>query len=424
MSPSSPPRSSDNHDDNDNHDDTKDIHFVGSEHAPTSTSSSTNSSPSESNFTPVQRPGFIDAMISEDPVFPDAPVHADEDRRTVRRPSPSMDGKLKLSTTSGLYDRERKGYLDATEQAMRRMDSQNRGFLDNEKVYKIMESLQTEQKKSAQLIESLQREHQKTMSLKRGILYMALFAVLLALSNIGTGFAASRLAKDIIVTGGSTDLVTKNGKTRVATTMKNVVLEFNPILAPTDPTSRRLHERMLQNATTMACGSETMANVNGTNLSTITCEAVGHITYADAVQLYQQFCPEYPFAAGVTSPDGLCSNWGLAEVLLKCGSRFTRVLGGNYFPTAGVPAMDGSVSSLEGMHAELLVCFIAGLLQQQPNHDSHTCFVGTAPTVFCLSHSYRIQCHRYQQNVLCRSTVARSAFACLFVDGQPPSHYV
>lgn len=114
--------------------------------------------------------------------------------------------KTPLSEVSKQFDRDGKGYLDETELALRRMDSQNLGYLTVHKVYSIMQSLQTEQKKSAQLLRALDRQQKESLFLKKGILGLCVFAVLLALSNIGTSFAAAKLAKEVVVSTETGDL--------------------------------------------------------------------------------------------------------------------------------------------------------------------------------------------------------------------------
>lgn len=47
---------------------------------------------------------------------------------------PNMMTERRLTETSKKYDRDGKGYLNEAELAMRRMDSKNNGFLDNDKV--------------------------------------------------------------------------------------------------------------------------------------------------------------------------------------------------------------------------------------------------------------------------------------------------
>lgn len=121
-------------------------------------------------------------------------------------PGPPPTLKSPLSEVSKQFDRHGKGYLDETERALRRMDSQNLGYLTVHKVYNIMETLQSEQKNSAKLLTALERQQREALNLKKGIFGLCVFAVLLALSNIGTSFAAAKLAKEVTVSSSTGDL--------------------------------------------------------------------------------------------------------------------------------------------------------------------------------------------------------------------------
>ena len=129
-----------------------------------------------------------------------------------------------LTEVSAMFDRNGKGYLDDTERALRRMDSQNKGHLGVDKVCLIFESLQVEQERSAELLEALRVESKKAMSLKRGVIALSVFAVLLALANIGTSFAVNKLVKEMKV-GPTGDLVALDNGMRLGTTSKLVSFE-------------------------------------------------------------------------------------------------------------------------------------------------------------------------------------------------------
>jgi len=284
------------------------------------TSESTpNSHDAEAGFVPMCPPGSkINGMVDENSttliVHEEIEVESDDKHRRRATLTPEQRG---LSKVSDMYDRDHKGYLDPTEEAMRRMDSKNLGFLDNSKVYQIMHSLQTEQQKSQELIESLQREHQKSMSLRRGVVLMSIFAFVLAISNIGTSFAAARLAKDTTISGD--EMVTTSSGARVSTIPKNVVLEVTEVT--TDEATRRRH----------------LQQICGNTAEGVACDVVGQVDFADAVAIYQQFCPAYPNIQSVAQ----CTSIGLSSILVKCGSRVTKILGGSQFPTKGLPSSDG-----------------------------------------------------------------------------------
>lgn len=112
---------------------------------------------------------FVDESVPE-MATPTTPVH------------PGRDAN-KLSVISQQYDRGNKGYLDDTEKKLRQLDTENQGHLDINKVYELMQEFQTEQRKA--------------MNLKRIVICLAAFAILLCLANIGTSFAAAKLAKDM-----------------------------------------------------------------------------------------------------------------------------------------------------------------------------------------------------------------------------------
>jgi hypothetical protein len=94
-----------------------------------------------------------------------------------------------LSFTSKKYDVDGDGKLDEVEQTMRDMDIDNRGYLSNEKVYKIM----LEQMK-------LQKE---VFSLKRLSLVFVVIMFFLSLATLATSFAAATLAKDTKIKDGN-----------------------------------------------------------------------------------------------------------------------------------------------------------------------------------------------------------------------------
>lgn len=90
---------------------------------------STTSIKSESTFTDEESQSQVDGSERST---------SSADRRAMMR---------KLSTTARMYDVNGDGVLDETEMAMRNLDKSGRGFLTNDKVYKLMrEQLATQAK--------------------------------------------------------------------------------------------------------------------------------------------------------------------------------------------------------------------------------------------------------------------------------------
>jgi hypothetical protein len=91
-------------------------------------------------------------------------------------------GLRKLSSVSKMYDVNNDGELDDAELAMRNLDKSKRGYLSNEKVYELMKS-------------NIETQHQ-LFKTRRIVFVLLAVVVVLALSNLGTSFAAAYLAKD------------------------------------------------------------------------------------------------------------------------------------------------------------------------------------------------------------------------------------
>jgi hypothetical protein len=137
----------------------------------------------------------------------------------------AYDQQRRLSTISKKFDIDGKGYLDETERALRRLDSQNTGTLDVHKVYDLMRGLQTAQRSNVELMETLQNESRRNGTLRRGIILLFAFTILLSLANIGTSFAAARLAKDTQISSLG-DLQSSSTGVRLGTTSKDVVISM------------------------------------------------------------------------------------------------------------------------------------------------------------------------------------------------------
>jgi glycine cleavage system regulatory protein len=110
---------------------------------------------------------------TEDPVADSAPIEQPK----------------KLSAVSKSYDLGQKGYLDEAEQKLRALDTDNEGKLGVDKLYGLVRELQSAQK--------------QTVSQRRIIVLLVIFALILALSNIGTSFAAARMAQQTTVENGN-----------------------------------------------------------------------------------------------------------------------------------------------------------------------------------------------------------------------------
>ena len=83
--------------------------------------------------------------------------------------SDGNSGQVGLSTISKMYDTANKGYLDEKEQQMRELDTSNRGHLTNAQVYDMMTEM-----------------NRKMVTMRKLILGLCTFAVLLSLANVGT----------------------------------------------------------------------------------------------------------------------------------------------------------------------------------------------------------------------------------------------
>lgn len=188
-----------------------------------------------------------------------------------------------LTEVSAMFDRTGKGYLDETERALRRMDSQDKGYLGIDKVCVIFESLQSEQERSSQLLEALRTESKKSLNLKMAVMALSVFSILLALANVGTSFAVATMVKDTQVSHG--DLLDKATGERVATTSKLNTFEMHSIEGDE---SRRRH---LQQVEGLICETqaETVYNADGTrNYTEKECALAGVIDIKVADNLHQQ----------------------------------------------------------------------------------------------------------------------------------------
>jgi len=127
---------------------------------------------------------------------------------SATKPKPTIEGAL--SVKSKMYDIDGDGVLDEAEKAMRDMDESGRGFISNEKVYEMMKGhLET------------QRD---LFKLKKVVIALSAFVVLLALSNLGTSLAAAYLAKDT-TTNDKDQLVNTNNGQALGTQTTALILD-------------------------------------------------------------------------------------------------------------------------------------------------------------------------------------------------------
>jgi hypothetical protein len=221
-----------------------------------------------------------------------------------------------------------------------------------------MDGLLAEQKINTELMHTIRAEYKKNTSLRRGLIGVGCFAVLLAVANIGTSFVAIKLVKDMEVNQGNNDLTNLDGQ-RVGTTSKQVEFTFDEVA---DTPERR---RRLQSMQNVACG----ASANGAN-----CRLKGVMTYQKNVQIYKQFCPGWPNA------DNKCRGDGVERMNINCNGVRATIMGGMYLPPNGPSEYDGwkMFPSVNGD-------YMAEELVYPPNNRS--------PSAACLL--------KYQLNVVC-----------------------
>lgn len=272
-------------------------------------------------------------MTAEDESF----TKKSSDEPTEKTPQNRPLDFRRLSTVSRRYDRDGKGYLDETEQALRRMDSQNQGYLGIDKIYGIVEELHSQEQRNSLLIEDLRTEAKANSSLRKGIFLLCVFTVFLTISNIGTSLAAARLAKDTQVSYYN-DLQSSSTGVRLGTTPKDVVVNMNPV----SDELRMRRGRHLQVASDLMCPNTTLANATDGN-STIRCELSGTMGSAEAERLYELFCPGY-------KTNGYCTGSGVSKINLNCHGHLSTLFGGAQLPPTPPVSFDGMTAyPTEGM---------------------------------------------------------------------------
>lgn len=263
--------------------------------------------------------------------------------------NPSIGGgrpsivQRELTEISKKYDRGGKGYLNETEQALRSLDRENKGYLGLDQILMIMDSLQTEQKRSADLIDDIRAEHKRAVSFKRAVIVLSCFVLLLAVANIGTSFVAVQLVKDMKV-GSHNDLVTMDGQ-HVGTTSKVAEFSFDSFSDDMPEDARRRHLAYIRQ---VACANTPIG---------YECELKGVINFVKSIEIYQEFCDEWP------NPENVCkASSSVDKLLLNCNGVHTTIKGGDYLPPEGpsvgdfgwsfwvFPSLDGAYTVVERVY--------------------------------------------------------------------------
>lgn len=216
-----------------------------------------------------------------------------------------------LTEGSTKYPRDTKLHLDKTEFAMSAISTHNQGYLDNRQVLQIMDALHGEQKRSSELIETIRIEHKRLVSLRRAVILLTAFVILLAVANIGTSFVAVELVKDMQVNKLSHDLVSLDGE-RVATTPKQMELEIGGVTNISD--ERRRHLADLEE---VACANTPAGHE---------CVLRGMMNFEKMIFLHKKFCPLWP------NLPNTCLGDGVSQLLLNCNGVRISIQGGVDFP--------------------------------------------------------------------------------------------
>lgn len=148
-----------------------------------------------------------------------------------------------LSVVSKKYDLDKKGYLDENEKVMRQYDENNDGTLDMHEVYKIVEEVRKQQA-------DLNDERKKILNLKKVIIGLVSFTLILTLAMLGVSFAAAILAKDTRVNPSSGVLESKSTGEGVSTV--GSVHKATMTHKPTIDTGRKLHGRKGQSLASLS----------------------------------------------------------------------------------------------------------------------------------------------------------------------------
>ena len=255
-------------------------------------------------------------------------------RLTTRIPAQSTP--VLLSATSKLFDRTDKGYLDSTERALRRLDTDHDGKLTVHNLYDMMQSLTESQRLAHHLLETLQEEQTNRVNLKKALVGLAVFAVLLCVANIGTSFAAARLAQDTQLSSRTGDLQSKETGIRVGTTHKLTGIELRPVSPPPQPQDDDdQQQRRLRQLAFDFCSP--IHNNSDFSFSMRFCTVQALLDYRLAREIYRQLCPSLVTINGSSCPS---PHGGLSELYLSCNGIVSQLLGGQHLPPTG-PTVTG-----------------------------------------------------------------------------------
>lgn len=152
-------------------------------------------------------------------------VDTADDTSTLSDIELNAQKRSRLSTVSKMYDINGDGELDEAERAMRDLDRTGRGYLTNEKVYELMNDHLKMQK--------------DLFRFKKIVIGLAIFVVLLTLSNLGTSFAAAYLAKDT-TTNDNNELVDTTSNEAVSTQTTFDTFDYSRAYVYENGTRRRL----------------------------------------------------------------------------------------------------------------------------------------------------------------------------------------
>lgn len=149
-------------------------------------------------------------------------VHRTTNTNSSSSVNKSTASVKRLSSVAQMYDVDGDGELDEAEQQMYDMDKSKRGYLTNDKVYTMMQA---------------QIDIQNQLFRTRRIMFVLLaLVVILAISNLGTSFAAAHLAKET-TTNENDELSHKTNGETISTQTAGETLDI--VRATLDENGRR-----------------------------------------------------------------------------------------------------------------------------------------------------------------------------------------